>query len=1055
MKNSFLLGPARRDDDGFILLETLVAISLIAVVMAAVTTFFVGAVASTGLQRATQVATQLANSSVDTIRSLPGSDPIIGHDAISVATQFNAVPAAVAPWLSSMTAATDPKAVTGSGATAAVPTVGVAQTVNNITYSVTVYLGNCVIPAGVLTNAVCAPAAAATGIQYLRAVVAVNWTGQRCPAGQCSYVTATLLSTVDDPLFNVNQTAPSAPVLSNPGTQVSAVGDAVTLAPTVTAIATFRVAITAGALPVGLTLDTATGRITGTPSAASATAPVTLTLTDGFGRSTTVTFNWTVLPPLTGTPPAAQASLVGTAITALRLGAAGGQSPYVWTDPKGSLPPGLSMSTAGVITGTPSSTGQLPQTFPVLLTVTDAANRTDTVLLNWTISYPPFAVAVPASQNSTVGVAVSLPLTITGGSGSLTWTGGASLPAGLTLSTAGIITGAPTGAATTSVTLTATDTKALASTNPNVFASQTFTFTWTVFARPTVGSPGNQVLTTGMQTTFQLATTCPNAPCSYAVLNAPAGISINASGLVTVAITGVAQTFGNVTLTVTDKAGAVVSTAPFTLTVNAAPSFTDPGTITTPAGTATSVNFAGQVTGGTGPLTFSATGLPAGLSMSAAGVVTGTPTGSGTTTGVVLTVRDANGVADTTAAFSWVVGGPPSAPLNVKVVNGDGTTTVSWTAPANNGAAITRYTVDLDPGGGCTTTTATSCTVSGLTDGVVYAVTVTATNTYGVGPASAAINAIPYPAVLSAATLWLDGADPGVLFIGTTCTGALAAANTSVGCWKDKSSQGENFNQTVAGSQPGVGSWNGLPATNFADAGDVLNSINAADTYQTVFVAANVTNAAGSGVLVDLFGRATQDTNVRIGTGVQRDSPNTNDWSYNTGSIPLNWINGAQAVNARTPLELITSDQAASPQTFAASVSNTFYNRGIVGQIGDVITFKRVLTTAERRAVEEYLSNKWGVVITPGAPGNINAARSSQYYSAGAKVAWTAPSNTGGAPIAGYTVTSSAGQTCTTTGALTCTVTGLSSYRSYTFTVTATNSAGTGPSSAASNSVTP
>jgi hypothetical protein len=208
-------------------------------------------------------------------------------------------------------------------------------------------------------------------------------------------------------------------------------------------------------------------------------------------------------------------------------------------------------------------------------------------------------------------------------------------------------------------------------------------------------------------------------------------------------------------------------------------------------------------------------------------------------------------------------------------------------------------------------------------------------------------------------------------------------------------------------------------------------------------------------VLVDLFGRATQDTNVRIGTGVQRDAPNVNDWSYGTGSIPLNWINGAQAVDVRTPLELITSDQSASPQTYAASVSNTFAGRGIVGQVGDVITFKRPLTTTERRAVEEYLSNKWGVVITPAAPPTISAVRSSTFYSNGAKVTWTAPSNNGGAPITGYTVTSSGGQTCTTTGALSCTVTGLSSFRSYTFTVTANNAAGVGPSSAASNSVSP
>src|ERR1700709_1346692 len=73
-----------RSDDGFVLLETLVAISLISVVMAAFTTFFINSVANTNQQRAAQAATQLADSAVDLIRSLPASDVTSGHDATSV-----------------------------------------------------------------------------------------------------------------------------------------------------------------------------------------------------------------------------------------------------------------------------------------------------------------------------------------------------------------------------------------------------------------------------------------------------------------------------------------------------------------------------------------------------------------------------------------------------------------------------------------------------------------------------------------------------------------------------------------------------------------------------------------------------------------------------------------------------------------------------------------------------------------------------------------------------------------------------------------------------------
>ena len=80
-----------------------------------------------------------------------------------------------------------------------------------------------------------------------------------------------------------------------------------------------------------------------------------------------------------------------------------------------------------------------------------------------------------------------------------------------------------------------------------------------------------------------------------------------------------------------------------------------------------------------------------------------------------------------------------------------------------------------------------------------------------------------------------------------------------------------------------------------------------------------------------------------------------------------------------------------------------------------------------------------------------------------ATVTWVAPTSPGGSNITSYTVkaadataASRGGQSCTwTTGPLTCTVTGLTNGDSYTFTVTATNSLGTGASSNPSNAVVP
>ena len=214
-------------------------------------------------------------------------------------------------------------------------------------------------------------------------------------------------------------------------------------------------------------------------------------------------------------------------------------------------------------------------------------------------------------------------------------------------------------------------------------------------------------------------------------------------------------------------------------------------------------------------------------------------------------------------------------------------------------------------------------------------------------------------------------------------------------------------------------------------------------------MAANVTN---SDVYINMFGQSGVDYNVRIGSGTSRSAPNGNDWSFNPAGT-LNWINGAKLVNANGPLKLITSDQARAVKTFSASVSNPiYYGRGMVGQVGDVITFDRALDAAERRSVEEYLARKWGVPITPQAPA---APTGVVQTTSSATLSWAAPSFDGGAAVSAYTVTSADGKTCSTTGALSCTVTGLARNTEYRFTVTATNSVGSGPASAASGVVKP
>jgi hypothetical protein len=97
----------------------------------------------------------------------------------------------------------------------------------------------------------------------------------------------------------------------------------------------------------------------------------------------------------------------------------------------------------------------------------------------------------------------------------------------------------------------------------------------------------------------------------------------------------------------------------------------------------------------------------------------------------------------TTLAASVTAGNVPGAPLRVEALAGNGILDVKWTAPADDGGSpITYYTVKAGSAG-CSTTVATSCTVSNLTNGKAYEVTVTANNTFGAGNSSSAVTGVP------------------------------------------------------------------------------------------------------------------------------------------------------------------------------------------------------------------------------------------------------------------------------------------------------------------------
>ncbi|MFB2729635.1 putative Ig domain-containing protein, partial [Shewanella mangrovisoli] len=128
----------------------------------------------------------------------------------------------------------------------------------------------------------------------------------------------------------------------------------------------------------------------------------------------------------------------------------------------------------------------------------------------------------------------------------------------------------------------------------------------------------------------------------------------------------------------------------------------------------------------------------------------------------------------------------PDAPVVGTATAGNGQASVTFTAPTNNGGAtITTYTVTSNPGGFTGTGASSPIAVTGLTNGVSYTFTVTATNSAGTGSASAASNSIT-PASPQSITF----NDPGVQNFGTSPT--LTATSDS------------GLTPTFTSSSPGV-----------------------------------------------------------------------------------------------------------------------------------------------------------------------------------------------------------------------------------------------------------
>jgi subtilisin family serine protease len=308
--------------------------------------------------------------------------------------------------------------------------------------------------------------------------------------------------------------------------------------------------LTAGALPAGVQFYSS-GLIYGTPTA-HGTFSFTAKVTDGATSTATKTFSLTIEPPplnitTTSSLPVGAVSMA----YAQALAVTGGAGPHSWTVDAGSLPAGVSLSSQGVISGTPSSFGS----FAFTARVTDSASRTLTKQFNLYIQEVPLAISnAPELVAGVKSLAYKQNFVATGGAGSYVWSlGSGVLPTGMKLSPAGLLSGTPTAAGDFAFTLVVRDLLGLQTSQ---------SFTWTITATyliPVLEPVELGTTTVGMPFTYALK--AANYPKSFSITKLPPGLTGNAT---TGVITGRLTTPGvyEVVIKATNPAGTHTVLAP-------------------------------------------------------------------------------------------------------------------------------------------------------------------------------------------------------------------------------------------------------------------------------------------------------------------------------------------------------------------------------------------------------------------------------------------------------------------------------------------------------------
>ncbi|HEY3812702.1 MAG TPA: IPT/TIG domain-containing protein [Caulobacteraceae bacterium] len=411
-------------------------------------------------------------------------------------------------------------------------------------------------------------------------------------------------------------------------------------------------------LPAGLTLAS-NGTLSGTPTAGG-TFNFTVTATDSVGATGAQAYALTINPATITVSPTSLAAMTQGVATSQSISATGGTTTYAFTVTGGPLPAGLTLATNGALTGAPSGSG--PYSFTVTATdsSTGAGPYTGTRLYSGTIA-PGIPVTAGKSVNTAYDTAVAIDLTSSITVATPSSVTVASAPSHGSTSVSGLVV-----TYTPATGFAGTDTFAYTATGPGGTSTPS-TVTITVGA-PTVSLaptslPSPSVGVAYSQTITGVGGLAPFKAFTVSLGGLPPGLSLNNT---TGVVSGTPTAAGGFSFTVqaTDSstgAGPFTAIQAYSVTV-AAPAITFSSTTLPGATVENAYNQSVSASGGTAPFTYSATGLPAGLTLnSSTGAISGTPTAGGTFNVTIKATDSSTGTGapfSASQAYSLVVAAP-------------------------------------------------------------------------------------------------------------------------------------------------------------------------------------------------------------------------------------------------------------------------------------------------------------------------------------------------------------------------------------------------------------